>query len=422
MNTRWAVATAVRFSFALVLFALGALLFRMVDPIGDVPPWWALGGWTTLVATLLWSVRRQLDRLADRLVFGTGADGYDSMRQLLQRMSTTLEVDDVMPQLAESLGRRMHSSRTEVRVALDDGERWSQVWPPAAEVSGQPLTVEIRHLGDAVGELELDAVDAQRRLLDEISGQAGLAMSTVRLTWSLRRRVAQLEVLNDELRSSQARLVGARLAAGRRLQAEVDDRVMPHLKAVGTTIADARTAIEQGRPIEGLDRAARRLSQALDTLRSIARGIFPPRLSEAGLQVCLEAWRDSVGIPIAVAVTGDIAPLRAAPDIETCLYFCLVTALQAVVDSAARISVQVDTDGTKTTFRLTAAGVRAFPELTATAVTDRLAAFGGGCEIRLDDSGLTLSGGLVLVDDTDHGSAALVLGTSGAKLHGRVDR
>ena len=283
-----------------------------------------MAGWTTLVAVILWWLRHQLDRVANLVRFGRDAGGYESVRSLLQRMSTTLPIDEVVPQLAESLGRSTHSSRAEVRIALDDGQQRSQVWPPAAPARHEPLTVQVRHLGDQIGELEVDNVQGpidehDRRLLSDMSGPAGLAMSTVRLTWSLRARIASLEAVNAQLRRSQERLIGARLTAREQLQAEIEDRVLPSLRSVAEAVAAMAASVDDGRAPDGADVAAQRLSVALDALRTIARGIFPPRLGEADLEVCLHGWVETIDVPTSVQVTGDAAALATDADIETCV-------------------------------------------------------------------------------------------------------
>src|ERR1700712_5708887 len=403
----WGVNAAVRFSVAFVMFASGALVFRLTTTAAR-PPLPLVAGWTTLVAAVLWLLRHQLDRVANVLRFGRDAGGYESVRSLLQRMSTTLPIDEVVPQLAESLGRSAHSSRAEVRIALDDGEQRSQVWPPAAPAGQMPLTVQIRHLGHQIGELEVETQgpidDHDRRLLSDISGPAGLAMSTVRLTWSLRARIEALEVINAQLRRSQERLIGARLAAREQLRAEIEDRVLPHLREVTGAVADMGEAMDDGRPPDGAETAAERLSAGLDALRSIARGIFPPRLGEADLEVCLHGFVESIEVPTAVRVGGDTSVLAALSDIETCVYFCLVTAMPAAVSAGATgMSVEVIVESHLVTCSLSVDHVPTLRQTVLTPIADRVEAFGGQFEIVGTDCGFALVAGIPLQSAPDDG-------------------
>ena len=86
-------------------------------------------------------------------------------------MATTLPVDEVVPALAETAGRTVHSPRAEVRLNMSDGDAWSQVWPPRAaadESPGTPETieVEVRHGGTEVGEIQVDGPARRAGLVD----------------------------------------------------------------------------------------------------------------------------------------------------------------------------------------------------------------------------------------------------------------
>ena len=412
LSMGWLVDTAVRFVVAFTMFAIGAVIFRLTTPVAR-PPLPLVAGWTTLVALVLWWLRHQIDRVANLVRFGRDAGGYETVRSLLQRMSTTLPIDDVVPQLAESLGRSTHSSRAEVRIALDDGEQRSQVWPPAAPARHEPLTVQVRHLGDQIGELEVDNTEGpidehDRRLLSDISGPAGLAMSTVRLTWSLRARIASLEAVNAQLQRSQERLIGARLTAREQLRAEIEDGVLPAVRAVADAVSAMSGAIDEGQAPVGAGVAAEQLSLALDALRSIARGIFPPRLGEADLEVCLHGWVETIDVPTAVHVTGDASALTAMADIETCVYFCLISAMQApAAAGAAAMRVEVAVESRLVSFQLGVQGSRGLRHAVLTAVTDRAEAFGGQVDMRSADEGFVLGGWIPLVRVPDQGSSTL---------------
>ena len=118
-------------------------------------------------------------------------------------------VDEVVPALAETAGRTMHSTRAEVRLLMSDGDSWSQVWPQRAVADGSQMTVGVRHGGTDVGEIEVDVADPDesdrdRGLLDDLARPAGLALSTVRLTVELRRRAADLEEVDGGARQVES--------------------------------------------------------------------------------------------------------------------------------------------------------------------------------------------------------------------------
>ena len=231
---RIGLLSSARFVVAVAVFAAAELFSTEVLSSPARMPLWPVLVATALVAMVFWLIHDPLGRLVDRLLLGERADGYQAGRMLLQRMSSTLSVDEVAPALAETAGRTMHSSRAEVRLLLSDGDRWSRVWPEQAVADGSPVTVDVRHAGSAVGEIEVDLADADesdrdRMLLDDLARPAGLALSTVRLTVELRRRAAELEDLNAALRLSYRRIADTRRTEIARMRTEMQDRVMPHL-------------------------------------------------------------------------------------------------------------------------------------------------------------------------------------------------
>ena len=288
------------------------------------PSFWLVLLATALVAALLWLVRGPLDRFADRRAFGPDAGGYREIQALLSQMSSTLPVDEVVPALARTLTRRAHSARAEVRVNVDAGDQVREVWPARSPRVGDQLTVPIAHQGDQVGEIDLQAdPDApgslDRSVLESIAGPAGLALSTVRLTYSLRLRAMQLAELNAELVRSRERLVSARAEQRRRFRAELEDEVLPELVSAQEVVAVAARANAAGAGFR-LNQASDALQRALDTLRVLARGVYPPQLADAGLVTALRSWRDGTA---RLLVSGDPARLQDVPDVEAVVYFAV---------------------------------------------------------------------------------------------------
>lgn len=384
---------AARFVLALAVYGGAQVLStRMSGDAGRMSLWVVLIA-TGVVAAVFWLVRGPTDRLVDRLLLGERAGGYEAGRTLLRRLATTLPVDDVVPALAEAAGRTMHSSRAEVRLVLPDGDIWSRVWPERAGAEGAPLAVGVRHGGSAVGEIRVDLAEAgesarDRQMLDELARPAGLALSTVRLTIELRRRAVELAALTADLARSQQRIADARRSQTVRVRAELQDRVIPYLDNAEAMIGravDSRTDGFAGSDIEVIDAARAALSEALDALRMLARGIYPPRLADAGLAVALEGWRQWSGRVVDIRIEGDRDRLHPDSEFEACLYFGLTTALSALNGDGERTSVVVDVGPREVSAEVSgsvghdAAAGSAFNAATV-AVRDLVEAFGGRIE------------------------------------------
>lgn len=110
-----------RFVIAVIIYGGALMLSRSWSSGLDRMPVWFVLVASAVLAAVLWMTRKPLQDLVDRLVLGDRADGYAQVRVLLQRMATTLPVDEVVPALAGTAGRTVHSSRAEVRLNMSDG-------------------------------------------------------------------------------------------------------------------------------------------------------------------------------------------------------------------------------------------------------------------------------------------------------------
>ena len=294
MNRRRAqwVFTA-RFAVAFAGFGALGLGYRYGLQRSGRPPFVQVLAATVLVAALLWVLRTRIDRFADRRTYGADADGYREVRDLLARMASSLPVDDVVPELARTLTQRTLSSRAEVRLDLGGGGEWREVWPRQAPSTDRHIIVPVVHQGEDIGAIDVDGsptgVEQRTRdILQAVGGPAAVALSTVRLTLALRRRADELTVINEALERSRQRLVDARFEQRRHFRGQLEHRVLPPLDAAR---AEVTAAADTGRPVD-LTSAGNAVASALDALREISRGVFPPRMADAGLVTALRSWHN----------------------------------------------------------------------------------------------------------------------------------
>jgi signal transduction histidine kinase len=186
----------------------------------------------------------------------------------------------------------------------------------------------------------------------------------------------------DELRASRARIVEATDAERRRIERDLHDGAQQHLVALAVSvrltrqIADSDTEAAK----EMLDQIGSDLQEAVQELRNLAHGIYPPLLMDAGLGDALHAAAQRAPQPVATNV--DVA--RHGTEIEAAVYFCCLEALQNAAKHApdAEVEVRVWDDGDCLRFVVADDG----PGFDRTAVTaghgfqnmaDRLGAIGG---------------------------------------------
>src|SRR5207302_4628921 len=98
------------------------------------------------------------------------------------------------------------------------------------------------------------------------------------------------------------------------------------------------------RAVECFDELLERCGESLDALRALARGIFPPVLTDQGVVPALQAHALQAGLPVEIVIEGH--PGRFDPNAEASVYFCVA---QALANAGTYAS------GSHVTVRLTAA-------------------------------------------------------------------
>ena len=152
----------------------------------------------------------------------------------------------------------------------------------------------------------------------------------VRLALENSRLQVQLRGQLDEVRQSQARLVDASDTERRRLERDLHDGAQQRLVTLllSLQLAKAKT-LQRFDPNTAhmLDGSIESLRQALDELRSLARGIHPTILVQAGLAPAIRSLAERCPIP--VEIRGDMERLE--PRLEAALYFVAAEAITNAV-------------------------------------------------------------------------------------------
>ena len=179
-----------------------------------------------------------------------------------------------------------------------------------------------------------DPLDEPRRvLIAHLAAQAGPVVRNVRLL--------------EELRASRQRLVAAQDEERRKIERNLHDGVQQQLVALNVQLGLFAKAADRD-PVAASSLAGdlqQRATDALDDLRDLARGIYPPLLADKGLVAALEAQARKAAVP--TTVTADTVE-RYDQAIESTVYFCTLEALNntAKYAGAAHASIALEhTDG-----------------------------------------------------------------------------
>jgi signal transduction histidine kinase len=242
--------------------------------------------------------------------------------------------------------------------------------------------VAVRHRGDLLGALTVTKPQnepltaSEGKLVDDLAAQAGLVLRNVGLTEDLR---ANLE----ELQASRQRIVAAQDEARRQLERNIHDGAQQQLVALAVKLRLMGSLV--GRDPEKERQLADQLlgeaQEALENVRDLARGIYPPLLQDAGLIAALQAQARKS--PVLVTVEAD-GISRYPQEQEAAVYFCALEALQNVAKyaGATRVVVRLREQDGHVIFEVTDDGVGFDPATRGygtglQGMADRLAALAG---------------------------------------------
>ena len=192
--------------------------------------------------------------------------------------------------------------------------------------------------------------------------------------------------LEGELRASRARIIEAGTAERRRIERDLHDGTQQRLVSlrIDLTLAGERLTRSEERAM--LERLGGQVEDAIEELRGVAHGIYPPVLGDRGVGAAVSAVARSSAMPIRVA---DEWRARRSEVVETTVYFCCLECLQNAAKHAGRgVSAIVslsEADG-RVGFSVEDDGAGFDPETVErgnglTNLADRVAAVGGTLKI-----------------------------------------
>jgi signal transduction histidine kinase len=341
------------------------------------------------LAVLFQPARERARRLADHVVYGRRATPYEVLAEFSGRVGEVYAAEDVLDRMATVLAEGTGAERATVSVLVDGELRAIATAPQGEPATG--TSIDVSHHGEALGALSVDmsAADpmdpARRKLVEDLAAQAGLVLRNVRLI--------------EQLRASRQRLVAAQDEERRKLERNLHDGAQQQLVALSVRLKLARTMVDRdpGKVADMLEAIQGSANDALEDLRDLARGIYPPLLADKGLAVALEAQARKSTIPTVV----DAQELgRYSQEVEAAVYFSCLEALQNVAKyaQASTATVRLGQDDGVLRFEVDDDGDGFDPAATGygtglQGIADRLDAIGGEIAVRSSPGrGTTIAG------------------------------
>jgi signal transduction histidine kinase len=343
---------------------------------------------TAIVAVAFQPVRAWARRLANRFVYGERATPYDVLSDFSDRLAGTFDTTDLLPRMARMLAEGTGAVRGDVWLRVGNQLRAAGSWPTGDAPSPVPLTdgatqgmegrdlvVPVLHQGELLGALTVSKrpgeppTPIEERLVTDLGAQAGLVLSNARLI--------------EELRASRQRLVAAQDEERRKLERNIHDGAQQQLVAlaVKARLADSLVGSDDAKAHGLLAQIQDEMRGALEDLRDLARGIYPPLLADQGLAAALQAQVRRSAVPLTVEADG---VSRYPQEAEAAVYFCALEALQNVAKyaQASRVSVRLSASDGHLSFSVQDDGI-GFDQAAKgygtglQGMSDRIAALGG---------------------------------------------
>jgi signal transduction histidine kinase len=348
---------------------------------------------TAVIALAFHPLRERARRFANRLVYGKRATPYEILSEFGERLAGSYAAEEVLLRLARVVGEGVGAARATVWLRVGVEARPEASWPEENGPTGPlPFTgnvlpgfdageraFEVRHQGELLGALTVSMpvgqpiTPTEEKLVEDLAAQAGLILRNVRLI--------------EELRESRQRIVAAQDQERRKLERDIHDGAQQELVALAVrlNLAQSVAAKEAPKVVDLLEAIKGQTQEALENLRNLARGIYPPLLADRGLAAALESQARKATVPVTVEPNGiDRYPQEA----EAAAYFCVLEALQnkAKYAEAASASVRLSQEDGDLVFTVTDDGRGFDPATTPPGsglqnMRDRLEALSGTVKI-----------------------------------------
>lgn len=380
--TYGALAVFVTGVYVIVVVGIGSVFGR-----GDEPNLALSISAVAIVAVAFEPLRQRLQHWANALVYGQREAPYDVLASVTVRIADTRDPDEALAQITQLVADGTGAAEAALWLNVGVSLLPQAATPPKSLANLKPVrkgngsqsevpgdrSVAIRHRGDVMGVLSItktrgeSVTAADEKLLADVAASTGVLLRNIGLNAELIDRAGQL-------RLSRRRLVAVQDAERHRLERDLHDGAQQHVVALKVKLGIARTLAERegAEPIAELVTDLSATTQrAVDGLRAVAHGIYPPLLEAEGLEAALRPTKRTASISVEIVVN---RLDRYEQSVEESVYFAVLDTVNRAIDAGATRAV-ISLEGEEELVRFSVQVDAEVVDLTA--VEDRIDAIGG---------------------------------------------
>lgn len=299
----------------------------------------------TVAATLvIQPLRRRLERLAERMVYGPRLSGYELLSRFGETLEHAFDTGQLAPQVAAAVRDGLGLTWARVSLCIDEG-----VAQPAGAAgigldddAAPEFAVPLVHAGQRLGTIECgrraegELRPADHELVATIARQAALGIHNSRLAAELSARLDEIRRQAEELAASRVRIVQTQDAERRRIERNIHDGVQQEIVALVANVRLARNQLHRDPDLADatLAQLQHQARQTLEDLRELSRGIHPAVLTDRGLLEAIEERTSRLPLGVGIEAPAALRGVHFAPETDAAAYYFVCEALANVLKHA----------------------------------------------------------------------------------------
>ena len=252
-----------------------------------------------------------------------------ALRRVATQVAREVPPEEVFATVVDEVGRLLGADSTAIERREPDGRRTVVARSGSAPAGADQLVIPVVAGGRTWGALTVLRA----------SFPAGAEGRLAEFGEIVAIAVANAES-RTQLAASRARVIAASDATRRRLERDLHDGAQQRLVSLALELRQVESAVPPEVRAD-LDRMAGDLTEALDELRELSRGIHPVILSEGGLGPALRTIARRAGVPVEL----DVRTASRFPEpVEVAAYYVVSEAVTNTTKHAGATHLQVTLD------------------------------------------------------------------------------